>query len=106
MADMMVAAEIGGGALQPGRHYIPTCPSPAQLIQRGELPGQIERFGITDGKGADQADMLRHHGQRRQDRRRLEARSEEHTSELQSLMRSSYAVFCLKKKTPHTERRQ
>src|SRR3546814_8199278 len=31
------------------------------------------------------------------------ARSEEHTSELQSLMRISYAVFCLKKKTnPHT----
>src|SRR3546814_58038 len=29
---------------------------------------------------------------------RLEARSEEHTSELQSLMRISYAVFCLKKK--------
>src|SRR3546814_3963575 len=28
-------------------------------------------------------------------------RSEEHTSELQSLMRSSYAVFCLKKKTNH-----
>src|SRR3546814_10042299 len=27
-----------------------------------------------------------------------EERSEEHTSELQSLMRSSYAVFCLKKK--------
>src|SRR3546814_10648211 len=30
----------------------------------------------------------------------LEPRSEEHTSELQSLMRISYAVFCLKKKTP------
>src|SRR3546814_10490504 len=29
-----------------------------------------------------------------------EVRSEEHTSELQSLMRISYAVFCLKKKTP------
>src|SRR3546814_8781562 len=28
-----------------------------------------------------------------------EERSEEHTSELQSLMRISYAVFCLKKKT-------
>src|SRR3546814_3329070 len=28
----------------------------------------------------------------------LSARSEEHTSELQSLMRISYAVFCLKKK--------
>src|SRR3546814_4600683 len=30
-------------------------------------------------------------------------RSEEHTSELQSLMRISYAVFCLKKKTPNTQ---
>src|SRR3546814_4286508 len=29
-------------------------------------------------------------------------RSEEHTSELQSLMRISYAVFCLKKKNIHT----
>src|SRR3546814_1808091 len=39
---------------------------------------------------------------RRADARRQlvggEARSEEHTSELQSLMRISYAVFCLKKK--------
>src|SRR3546814_4570954 len=38
----------------------------------------------------------------------LSSRSEEHTSELQSLMRISYAVFCLKKKinsvntAPHT----
>src|SRR3546814_10488348 len=31
----------------------------------------------------------------------FEERSEEHTSELQSLMRISYAVFCLKKKTAH-----
>src|SRR3546814_9872766 len=31
------------------------------------------------------------------------ARSEEHTSELQSLMRISYAVFCLKKKTRTTQ---
>src|SRR3546814_7792445 len=29
----------------------------------------------------------------------VDGRSEEHTSELQSLMRNSYAVFCLKKKT-------
>src|SRR3546814_5580230 len=44
----------------------------------------------------------------------LLARSEEHTSELQSLMRTSYAVFCLKKKkntytlpdTPHANRNQ
>src|SRR3546814_9555914 len=32
-------------------------------------------------------------------------RSEEHTSELQSLMRISYAVFCLKKKIKHTKHR-
>src|SRR3546814_1577147 len=31
------------------------------------------------------------------------SRSEEHTSELQSLMRISYAVFCLKKKTKHNQ---
>src|SRR3546814_7299906 len=31
-------------------------------------------------------------------------RSEEHTSELQSLMRISYAVFCLKKKKTHTKK--
>src|SRR3546814_9503702 len=34
------------------------------------------------------------------------ARSEEHTSELQSLMRNSYAVFCLKKKTKYNKHRQ
>src|SRR3546814_9028599 len=32
----------------------------------------------------------------------IEFRSEEQTSELQSLMRNSYAVLCLKKKTKHT----
>src|SRR3546814_10086109 len=32
----------------------------------------------------------------------VRSRSEEHTSELQSLMRISYAVFCLKKKNTHT----
>src|SRR3546814_4719676 len=34
-----------------------------------------------------------------------ELRSEEHTSELQSLMRISYAVFCLKKKTHNKQQR-
>src|SRR3546814_5547233 len=39
--------------------------------------------------------------------RRALGRSEEHTSELQSLMRISYAVFCLKKKkTKHTHSKQ
>src|SRR3546814_1829907 len=43
--------------------------------------------------GADQR-----HGQRVRRHDVLLIRSEEHTSELQSLMRISYAVFCLKKK--------
>src|SRR3546814_5987516 len=45
------------------------------------------------------------HGRRNERRNHVDpldmieiSRSEEHTSELQSLMRSSYAVFCLKKK--------
>src|SRR3546814_13655151 len=40
----------------------------------------------------------------RDSRPRLQRRSEEHTSELQSLMRISYAVFCLKKKRTNSER--
>src|SRR3546814_4729200 len=38
--------------------------------------------------------------------RQSDDRSEEHTSELQSLMRISYAVFCLKKKKKQTNRSQ
>src|SRR3546814_8396969 len=46
--------------------------------------------------GRGEADGRRH--QCRSDRSAHGQRSEEHTSELQSLMRISYAVFCLKKK--------
>src|SRR3546814_17290615 len=52
--------------------------------------------------GADRRNCGRSaaHGSRawRRSRRAARTRSEEHTSELQSLMRISYAVFCLKKK--------
>src|SRR3546814_4980040 len=41
---------------------------------------------------------------RRQEITSEQRRSEEHTSELQSLMRNSYAVFCLKKKKQHKYR--
>src|SRR3546814_8995373 len=52
------------------------------------------RQGLSGARrGADRE--WRGAGSRRPDRR---GRSEEHTSELQSLMRISYAVFCLKKK--------
>src|SRR3546814_1944308 len=46
------------------------------------------------GKWTDREDRVRQHY--------TEPRSEEHTSELQSLMRISYAVFCLKKKNTKT----
>src|SRR3546814_4371908 len=45
------------------------------------------------GVGRELFALFRHHADE------AEKRSEEHTSELQSLMRISYAVFCLKKKT-------
>src|SRR3546814_10391686 len=63
-----------------------------------------------DGAGRCRAHCPTHcptgHGQRRATLCKAQAmrRSEEHTSELQSLMRISYAVFCLKKKkTINTE---
>src|SRR3546814_2881489 len=37
---------------------------------------------------------------------KLHSRSEEHTSELQSLMRTSYAVFCLKKKNNYKKKKK
>src|SRR3546814_10668088 len=57
------------------------------------------RFGDQCGNGprkARRAESARACGADRASARR---RSEERTSELQSLMRNSYAVFCLKKKT-------
>src|SRR3546814_4119767 len=50
-----------------------------------------ERWGFHD-LGRETIDVLN-----------VWARSEEHTSELQSLMRISYAVFCLKKRTTRTD---
>src|SRR3546814_20652118 len=67
--------------------------------------GDFGRKGISDGQGRSQRgkDERRHRqtpSGRKQDHDGddFSGRSEEHTSELQSLMRISYAVFCLKKK--------
>src|SRR3546814_1695830 len=61
-----------------------------------------------DARVLGDAEMLEHEDEeveadadRRQKGDGHEHRSEEHTSELQSLMRISYAVFCLKKKTTY-----
>src|SRR3546814_4183255 len=63
--------------------------------------------GVLVCRPFEDVDIERHRRRsRRHDRWRRRAlrsfRSEEHTSELQSLMRISYAVFCLKKKNIST----
>src|SRR3546814_1759522 len=59
---------------------------------------RLAKRGDERGEGKRRADLFgRDHPGRRQVRHQPASRSEEHTSELQSLMRISYAVFCLKK---------
>src|SRR3546814_5570232 len=62
-----------------------------------------ERFPFLDGENAFTPLAAASKAARRGIRRTAlgVTRSEEHTSELQSLMRISYAVFCLKKKKQH-----
>src|SRR3546814_3785401 len=68
----------------------------AALAQRLRLLRQqlLDARGVVEDVGQLGA-RLRHDGRQVVE---IEERSEEHTSELQSLMRISYAVFCLKKK--------
>src|SRR3546814_6535157 len=72
---------------------------PAAGAARGALHGPLRAAALhrrARDHGADAADV--------RVRRTRRARSEEHTSELQSLMRISYAVFCLKKKKNNKRR--
>src|SRR3546814_2201019 len=83
------------------------------LVNQGEDRGTIHRYLDRAGLDLDHV-LLDPHSQAmlETNTRGLPTtlffnRSEEHTSELQSLMRISYAVFCLKKKTKtiiHTHR--
>src|SRR3546814_8606919 len=85
--------------------YTTLCRSPLDLIDRSRLdlhangkplgPGPLHHRGYAEFIGFAAAVIGEGNG-----RRGLGfARSEEHTSELQSLMRTSYAVFCLQKNT-------
>src|SRR3546814_10613925 len=60
---------------------------------KAKIAKQISRLVEKDKMDAKTAEAL------------LDRRSEEHTSELQSLMRNSYAVFCLKKKKQTKEKK-
>src|SRR3546814_2537957 len=69
--------------------------------RRGRAWCRARRRRLCPVAGGIRPDALAGRASRRADRLRWPARrwrSEEHTSELQSLMRTSYAVFCLKKK--------
>src|SRR3546814_10464900 len=57
--------------------------------------------GFGHGGEFGQFGVAQHFTPRHEVLSHTELRSEEHTSELQSLMRISYAVFCLKKKQKH-----
>src|SRR3546814_4529782 len=94
IAPLSIASPLRGMAYQSVTMFRAT----RRLAFRG--PADMRR-------GDDRPAALRHRcaDRRRRDRwrepggRACALRSEEHTSELQSLMRISYAVFCLKKKT-------
>src|SRR3546814_4016156 len=76
-------------------------PTVKRMLSTGRIDlARLERIcGLLD---IDLFELVRVARGARAEREHLEPvqeeRSEEHTSELQSLMRSSYAVFCLKKK--------
>src|SRR3546814_444570 len=71
----------------------------AATLDRGQLDGAADLLDVgSHHVHADAAARDRGHRRRRREAGLEDERSEEHTSELQSLMRSSYAVFCLKKK--------
>src|SRR3546814_1518641 len=89
-ALLQIARRTGGGDILPAR-------PPAQPARDHMVEGQfLARPAILAGEPVAQEQV--EPGEGRMLRRLHILRSEEHTSELQSLMRISYAVFCLKKK--------
>src|SRR3546814_1322482 len=66
------------------------------------LVGLVREVAVIAGGDAEDAHEVQRHAQCE---RAPADRSEEHTSELQSLMRISYAVFCLKKKKNQNNKR-
>src|SRR3546814_9268740 len=85
------ARGIGQATTGPGQQHA----ARMAMEQRHAQPG-LEFAHVVADRAGGQAELFRRMGEV------LVARSEEHTSELQSLMRISYAVFCLKKKIQNT----
>src|SRR3546814_5455773 len=79
----------------------PKCSHHMRIGARARIDALLDPEGRVEiGQHTRPMDPLKFKDSRKYPERVAEAvRSEEHTSELQSLMRISYAVFCLKKKT-------
>src|SRR3546814_6840111 len=73
----------------------------SERIVRGSREGVERDAAVGPDRGSRPGYRSRRRGRCRKPV--AHGRSEEHTSELQSLMRISYAVFCLKKKTTTTQ---
>src|SRR3546814_3745193 len=75
----------------------------AEVREKGDGVGERRGLGIEEGRLVAAVSQVQRRAAQRIPGFEVEPqarqRSEEHTSELQSLMRISYAVFCLKKKT-------
>src|SRR3546814_7412726 len=81
------------------RSQPPAAAEPARSALEPEAPiAQVSAHHASCGAGEQKHDKRCDHRKHLRHRAKAESRSEEHTSELQSLMRISYAVFCLKKK--------
>src|SRR3546814_4353180 len=89
---VQVPSKHGAGTIR-GKYY-----GPEQLEPGREYPVVM----FVHGAGSLQNVSARYPNYFREQMFHNLLRSEEHTSELQSLMRISYAVFCLKKKTETT----
>src|SRR3546814_4701340 len=77
---------------------------PYTTLFRSAVAEAAQEFALDERQVAALNDLRQRLAERRESRRGERdsfQRSEEHTSELQSLMRISYAVFCLKKKITH-----
>src|SRR3546814_8861225 len=77
------------------------------LVPRGAIADRLDRR-VVQPRQEEQDDDRAAHGHHAPELGVDDAqqRSEEHTSELQSLMRISYAVFCLKKKKNKAQKKQ
>src|SRR3546814_4303398 len=94
------SSDVCSSDLTDGRHQlvdpIGDLPSPApQAMHPDRL---FQRPGHSEARVQRRIGILKDHLQLAAQPLPIIARSEEHTSELQSLMRISYAVLCLKKK--------